>query len=68
MQNGPKVKKPLPTKLTTTVDALNENRDLRSKDYFMSVGSAGNKSHPQDTINAWIYNSFNEPVRTFSWI
>lgn len=68
MQNGPKVKKPLPTKLTTTVDAFNENRDQRSKYYFMSVGSAGNKSHPQDTINGWIYNSFNEPVRTFSWI
>ena len=70
MQNGPKVKKPLSNKLaTTSVDAQsNENRDITPKEYFMSVGSAGNKSHPQDAVNAWIYNSFNEPVRTFSWI
>ena len=34
----------------------------------MSVGSVGNKSHPQDAFNAWLYTTFNEPVRTFSWI
>ena len=34
----------------------------------MSVGSLGNRSQPDDFMITLLYNSFNEPIKTMSWL
>ena len=35
-------------------------------EYYMSVGSLGNRSQPDDFMSAMLYNIFNEPIKSLS--
>jgi hypothetical protein len=49
--------------------AASDATTLKSvKTYYISAGTAENKSHPDDMLNTWVYDLFTEPVRTFASI
>ena len=47
------------------VTLTDENKVEANKEFYMSVGSLGNRSQPDDFAAKMIYNIFNEPTKTF---
>jgi len=42
--------------------------DYDEVEYFMSVGTGGNRSQPDDYISSLLYETFNEPRKTLTWL
>ena len=70
-KNNPTSKKAPTTKLVAAVQEPNSEQQQyysSNKEFFMSVGSLGNRSQPDDFMITLLYNSFNEPIKTMSWL